>query len=99
MEDLDNSGDEEGFDEFNENYEEDEEEKIQNNALTGEKDVPSYCMQGLEPLDFEITVCDPTIKDGLTKYYIYSVKVNYGNILLFNWLFDRVRIITGHLMC
>ena len=30
-------------------------------------------MQGLEPLDYEISVCDPTIKAGLTKYYIYSV--------------------------
>ena len=79
MSDLeDSSGDEEGYDEFNEqNYSEEEEEKIQNNALTGEKEVPSYCMQGLEPLDFDISVCDPTVKDGLTKYYIYSVKVRW----------------------
>ena len=32
-------------------------------------------MPGLEPLDFDVIVCDPTVKDGLTKYYIYSVKV------------------------
>jgi hypothetical protein len=31
-------------------------------------------MPGLEPLDYEIRVCDPTVKDGLQKYYIYSVK-------------------------
>jgi hypothetical protein len=77
MEDLDHSGDEEGYDEYNDQNYSDEEEKIDNDALTGEKDAPTYCMQGLEPLDFDIAVCDPTIKDGLTKYYIYSVKVRW----------------------
>ena len=82
MSDLENSsGDEEGFEYNEQNFSEEEEEKIQNHALTGEKDVPSYCMQGLEPLDFDIQVCDPTIKDGLTKHYIYTVKVRWSFIV------------------
>ena len=45
MSDLENSsGDEEGFEYNEQNFSEEEEEKIQNHALTGEKDVPSYCM-------------------------------------------------------
>ena len=36
-------------------------------------------MPGLEPLNYQIMVCDPTIKDGLTKFYIYTVKGTDSN--------------------
>ena len=54
-----------------------EETKVEDHHSHGEADcdLPNYCMPGLEPLDHEIQVCDPTVKDGLTKYVIYSVRV------------------------
>ena len=32
-------------------------------------------LPGLEPLDHNIEVSNPMVKDGLLKYYVYSVKV------------------------
>ena len=40
---------------------------------------PSWFMPGLEPLKNDITVCDPTIKENLTKFYIYTVKGTDSN--------------------
>jgi len=78
MEYIDNPDEEGDFNQFedDEEYVEPEETKEEEILEQNQNpDLPEYCMQGLEPLDYEIQVCDPTIKDGLTKYYIYSVKV------------------------
>ena len=87
MEDLDNSDQENYFEDPEQDYnqqmtvDQQEEEKVEEMGYQTmpNQETPTYALEGLEPLNYQIMVCDPTIKDGLTKYYIYTVKGTDSN--------------------